>query len=75
MPYRNGKIIAAHSACMGTLGLMECQKYVLYVVRKRWSSRFRDTAWKNRILETFVKKNALFVVYGVTIFYRAISCA
>ncbi len=24
-----------HGACLGTLGLMECQKYVLYVVRKR----------------------------------------
>ncbi len=24
-----------HGACVGTLGLMECQKYVLYVVRKR----------------------------------------
>ncbi len=28
---------------------------------------------KNRILGKFVK-NALFVVYGVTAFYRAMSC-
>ncbi len=27
-------IVLGHGACMGTLGLMECQKYVLYVVRK-----------------------------------------
>ncbi len=33
-----------HGAYIGTLGLMECQKYVLYVIRKRWSSRFRCTA-------------------------------
>ncbi len=26
---------AAHCAYIGTLGLMECQKYVLYVIRKR----------------------------------------
>ncbi len=26
-------------------------KKVLYVIRKRWSSRFRCTVWRNRILE------------------------
>ncbi len=41
---------------------------------KRWSSRFRCTAWKNRILRKFVK-NVLFVVCDVTIFYQSISCA
>ncbi len=35
-----------HGSYIGTLGLMEWQKYVLYVIRKRWSSRFRCTAWK-----------------------------
>ncbi len=38
-----------------------------YVIRKRWSTRFRCTAWKNRILGKFVK-NALFIVCDVTIF-------
>ncbi len=33
-----------------------------------------SNGWKNRILGKFVK-NALFVVYDVTIFYWAISCA
>ncbi len=27
-------VLTEHGACMGTLGLMECQKRVLYVVRK-----------------------------------------
>ncbi len=63
-----------HGAYIGSLGLMECKKYVLYVIRKRWSSRFRCTAWKNRMLGKFVK-NALFVVCNVTIFYQSISCA
>ncbi len=44
-------MVTAHGACMGTLGLMECQKYALYVVRKRWVSRFRCTAWKKSNLE------------------------
>ncbi len=33
---------------MGTSGLIECQEYVRYVIRKRWPSRIRNTAWKNR---------------------------
>ncbi len=56
---------AVHGADIGTLGLMECKQYVLYVIRKRWS-RFRCTVWKNRILGKFVK-NALSVVCDVTI--------
>ncbi len=27
-------VLVVHGACRGTLGLMECQKYVLYVIRK-----------------------------------------
>ncbi len=65
--------LTSHGAYIGTLVLIECKKYVLYVIRKRWSSRFRCTAWKNRILGKFVK-NAFFVVCDVTIFYQSISC-
>ncbi len=42
--------VAAHGACMDTLGLMGYQKHVLYDIRKQWSLRFRCTVWKNRIL-------------------------
>ncbi len=30
-----GLLILMHGAYIGTLVLMECQKYVLYVIRKR----------------------------------------
>ncbi len=36
--YANGACRASdmvHGAYIGTLGLMECKKYVLYVIRKR----------------------------------------
>ncbi len=29
------KFYDSHGACIGTLGLMKCQKYMLYVVRMR----------------------------------------
>ncbi len=29
------RAFAVHGAYIGTLGLMECKKYVLYVIRKR----------------------------------------
>ncbi len=60
---RNGDIrYMVHDAYIGILGLMECQKYALYVIRKCWSSRFRCTACKNRILGKF-GNNALFVSF------------
>ncbi len=42
-----------HGTCMGTLGLMDCQKYVLCVVRKRVRTHDSDVlrekieSWEN----------------------------
>ncbi len=44
---------------IGTLGLMECQKCVLYVIGKRWFSGFRCTAWKESNLWKIREKHVI----------------
>ncbi len=67
-PYQTVKLV--HGACMGTLGLMKCQKCVRYNLRKRRTSWFRCAASKNRIWVKFEKIAFLWSMTSLTFIGR-----